>query len=105
MLPDFYSREYFIQNPEIFAVVLGILVFAIIFSFFQRKFISIPKGASILISFVISLVTTWQLYRREFYGYEASLVVLLYFLVIVIFLKLLIWPFFRRIKMTLGKSD
>ena len=95
----FYDRTYFFENPEILAIVLGILVFVLAF-YVLRRFMD-NRGAVMVISLVIGLITGWALYQNEFYGFESALVILIYVAVIGLFLKIA-WAFLKGARRNIG---
>jgi len=86
--------EYFFENPEMFAIAIGVLVFLVVFSVLARRF---DKGSSILIGLAVGTITAWSLYRNDFYGYESALVFLMYLAVIAVAIKIFL-PFFKSVR-------
>ena len=85
--------EYLVfENPESFAIMLGILILVIVFYVLSR--FNMNRASSLLIAIVLSLIVTWTLYRNRFYGWEATLAILIYILVAIIILRIL-WGFVR----------
>lgn len=93
------SEYLMLQNPELLAIGVFIILFAIAFSVLIRVIHN--KGITLVVSLIIALIAAWNLYKGEFYGWESVIVVLLIIAVVVIFLKIL-WAFVKNIKTTFG---
>ena len=89
------------QNPESLAIGVALLLFLFTFTILKR-FAGFNKGILIIIGFSISVITAWQLYREEFYGWEGTLGVVLYIVIIGFILKIF-WAFFRGTKRSFGR--
>jgi len=86
--------EYFFQNPEVFAIAIGFIVCLVTFSVLSRRF---DKGSSILIGLVVGILTAYNLFINDFYGWEETLVFVIYLVVIALVIKIFI-PFFKSVK-------
>jgi len=87
---------FVIENPAGFAFGVAILLFAIIYSVFS-KLGSKNKGTAVVVASVFSAVAAWQLYQKEFYGYQAVIGTIFIVIVILLFLRI-IWGFFKGAK-------
>ena len=83
------------ENPESLAIGVFIALFTISFMVLIKPFKQ--RGITLIISLAISAIASWYLYKERFYGFEDSLAIILFIVVIAVFLKIL-WPFVKNLK-------
>ena len=81
-IADFFRFE----NPETLAVAIGVLIFVVSYFVLIRFFKA--KGMTLLISFIIALIVTWNLYKERFYEWETGLAIVLVIIVVVILFRI-----------------
>lgn len=93
-----YYDLFYVENPEVIALALGVLAFVLSFSAL-RKTMGFEKGSATLVSLVIGLIGTAYIYSHpeilESY-YFIILFVLIAIVILVILYKIAKPMFFRR---------
>ena len=95
-----YGYDYLIGNPVGLAIGVFIILFAVTYSVLEQWFNN--RGASLPTAFIVGALAAWNLYNRRFYGWEATIVFLLYVALMVLFLRM-IWAFFKHLSGTAGR--
>jgi len=93
------SDYLILDNPEVFAIAVGVLVFVLANAVLGRFLHN--RGVSIIFSLVVGIFTAWQLYQERFYGYEGTVIVIMYIVVAGILLKIF-WAFVKGAKHRFG---
>ncbi len=88
-----------VENPEVLVVAIGVLLFVVAFSVFQKVkiFGREGRGISLLVSLIIAVIGTWYFYKEDFFGWEVSLGFVLFLAAMAILLRIL-WAFGKNAK-------
>lgn len=82
------------KEPAGLAVGIFIILFAVL-NFMLSKFMKENK-TSVVVSFALSAIAAWQLYKERFYGWEETLAVSLWIMIIGVFLSFFIKLFRKK---------
>jgi len=85
------------ENPNVLVFVVGVLLFVFLSYVMKKFFRNENKGVAIIVAFVVSIIASWRLYIERFYGWEGTLIVVIYVLFGALILKML-WGFMRGSK-------
>ncbi len=91
---DFWEIFSF-QSREVLAVALGLLFFVVTMYVYIRIVGKNQTGIAIVVAICAALIGGWYFYQNNFYGWERTLAIVLYVVIFLVFLRLLLWPFFR----------
>lgn len=97
MFEDYYQYLSFEENPTSLAIGVFIILFAVSYTAFNKAFNKKNQAVALIIALIISVLAALKLYTERFYGYEATLAVLIYILVIALFLRIA-WAFVRHLR-------
>ena len=87
------------SNLEVVAIVIGIMLFAMVFYILNKT--NIDRGASVLIAIVLSILVSWNLYTNRFYGGEVILILIITLFVLAIVIRIS-WGILRFMGRSLG---
>ncbi|MCA9485663.1 MAG: hypothetical protein KC506_02365 [Nanoarchaeota archaeon] len=85
-------------------LALGVFLILFSMSFYGFSYAMKNKGTSVLISLILSILASWQLYRERFYGWEET-IRFLFYVILIVFIVKIIWRFLKFVGGAFKKSS
>lgn len=93
-----YHYSEIFNNPEAFFVAFALLVFVVCYSVIRKANSKLENGPVIIVSLIISILGTYYLYTNEGVNYIWLFPYIFGFLVVVLIVRLFIWPIIKFTK-------